>query len=57
MASHPTRPNSNLEEVDDETRRIVNERLDTLERDKLDARPWPEVKERILKQLKKPKPA
>jgi flagellar motility protein MotE (MotC chaperone) len=57
MASHPNHPNSAPEEIDDETRRIINERLDTLERDKRDAKPWPEVKERILKQLKQPKPA
>ena len=56
MSSTPTRPDTQPEEIDAETERIINERLDTLERDKKDAKPWPEVKERILQQLKRPKP-
>jgi hypothetical protein len=57
MSSIPTRPDSNLEPIDGETERVINERLDALERDKKDAKPWPEVRDRILQQLKHPKPA
>jgi hypothetical protein len=52
MSSTPTRPAPEPEAKDGETERIINERLDTLERDKKEAKPWPEVKERILQKLK-----
>jgi hypothetical protein len=57
MSSTPTHLGSKPEPIDDETERVINERLDALERDKTDAKPWPEVRDRILQQLKRLKPA
>ncbi len=56
MATNPIAPESELEEIDPETERIILERLATFDQDIKDARPWPEVKARILEKLKTLRP-
>jgi hypothetical protein len=49
MAVTPTRPE---EALDPETTRILEERDASFNRDKKAARPWPEVRAEILRELK-----
>jgi hypothetical protein len=48
---NPTRPEDRAE-VSEEERRIIEERLKTFAEDRKQARPWTEVKARILEHLK-----
>lgn len=48
---NPTRPEGRAE-VSDEERRVIEERLKTFGEDRKQARPWAEVKTRILEHLK-----
>ena len=41
-----------LGEEDEETKRVIIERLQTLDQDKADLRDWPSVKARAMEQLK-----
>jgi len=56
MASNTTRPNADAEEIDEETRSILEERLKTFDEDVKAARPWSEVKTDLLRKLKQPAP-
>jgi hypothetical protein len=49
----PTRPD---EKATGEESRVIRERLATYEEDRKTAKPWPEVKAEILRQLKQPAP-
>jgi hypothetical protein len=50
MSTTPTRPDVRHDEpAGIDVEKTVRERLDTLEHDKKDAKPWAEVKARILK--------
>jgi hypothetical protein len=49
MSTTPTRPGAKPK---DDTEKTIRERLATYDRDKKDAKPWPDVKARILKQLR-----
>jgi hypothetical protein len=49
MASTPTRPDTKLEAETEET---VRERLATVDKDRANAKPWPEVMAQILLQPK-----
>jgi hypothetical protein len=46
-SSTPTRPGTKPE-IDEETERLIRERLATYENDRKDTKPWDEVKARIL---------
>jgi hypothetical protein len=56
MAGTPTPIGSKDEELDEETRAILAERLKTIDEDEKQAEPWPVVQERILRKLKQPAP-
>jgi hypothetical protein len=49
MATTPNRPG---EQLDEGTLRILRERMATFDDDKKEAKPWDEVKARILQSLK-----
>lgn len=57
MATTPSRPDSNHEVLDDETRRILDERLKTIDRDERESEEWtPALKDERIRQLKQPVP-
>jgi septation ring formation regulator EzrA len=53
MSSVPNLP-AELPEIDDETQRVLAERLRTLEEDEKAARSWADVKAEILRKLERP---
>jgi hypothetical protein len=55
MAGTPT-PIGSKDELDEETRAILAERLKTIDEDEKQAEPWPVVQARILRKLKQPAP-
>lgn len=55
MSSNPVHPDDRYIPTEEEER-IVRERLKTYERDKRDAEPWEDVKQRILAKLQRPQP-
>jgi hypothetical protein len=55
MSTTPTRPVTNPE-IDDETERIIRERLTTFDEDVKTAAPWDEVEVRIRRKLNAPQP-
>ncbi len=54
MRTTPTRLNESPE-IDEETEKIILERLATFEEDVKTTSPWPEVEARIRQKLKTPK--
>ncbi len=53
MSATRIRPDTKPEPpVDKDTEKTIRERMTTYDQDKKDAKPWPEVKARILQQLK-----
>lgn len=56
MSATPVRPDNDSQEVDEETRRMLDERLKTFDEDAKTAEPWDVVRERILRNLKQPAP-
>ena len=52
MSSTPKRPSEQPEEIDEETKMILSERLKTIDEDEKSARPWPEVRAELRKKLK-----
>ncbi len=51
VASTPIRPDTEPQEIDRETDRIINERLATFDEDVKTASPWAEVEARLMKRL------
>ena len=52
MSANPTRPGTETQPLDDETRATLTERLKTIDKDYKKAESWPRTKERILQNLK-----
>ena len=54
MGTSPKRPNDS--DIDEETRRILDERLKTADQDQKTARPWREVLNHAKRKLEHPAP-
>lgn len=56
MSTSPNSPGTEQEILDDETKRLLEERLKTIDEDDKKSVRWSEAKERILKKLEHPAP-